>query len=68
MEKRLGCLTTPFATQRSKDVPPKPMNSGPAMMFVDLVPDAAPDGKEWRSKDIDALSARWSQARLSLCV
>lgn len=39
------------------------MKSGPAMMFVELVPDAAPDGKAWRDKDVDALSKRWSQAR-----
>lgn len=56
---------TPYALHiqtHSKEAP-MPMKSGPAMMFVELVPDSAPDGKAWRDKDVDALSKRWSQAR-----
>lgn len=47
----------------SKDVPPMGggMNSGPAMMFVDLLAHTAPDGKAWTAKDIDVLNRRWTQ-------
>lgn len=37
------------------------MNSGPAMMFVDLLAHTAPDGKAWTAKDIDVLNRRWTQ-------
>ena len=33
--------------------------TGPAMMFVELLPEKAPDGIAWKSSDIETLTRGW---------
>lgn len=38
---------------------------GPVMLFVDLLPESAPNGQAWTSPDIDVLNKRWRAVRTS---
>lgn len=37
--------------------------TGPKMMFVNLLPEKAPDKTAWSSRDVEMLSAKWRRVR-----
>lgn len=41
--------------------------TGPAMMFVELLPEKAPDGVAWKSNDVEHLTRAWRGVR-NMCV
>lgn len=37
--------------------------TGPKMMFVDLLPEKAPDKTAWSSRDVELLTKKWRRVR-----